>query len=148
MTSVNSAEMFQFVETQPAVVAALKNHQERYTELSMADRDVIQEARKVQCLLLAFESCINKQYNHEDVSESDEKLLKYYTSNDSESWFWTFNTAQELIQESIVRQCAKVCEAEEKHAKLKKDHRLCKELSNARETARKQYKAMQKQEAN
>ncbi len=148
MTPVNPGEMFRFVETQPAVVAALKKHQERHTELSIADRNVIQQARKVQCLLLAFESCINKQWNHEDVSESDEKLLEYYTSNNSESWFWTFNTAQELIQESIVRQCAKVCEAEEKHAKLKKDYSACNELSSARETARKQYKAMQKQEAN
>ena len=148
---MESPSISTFVEAQPAVIAALKKHRERYSAIEKADRNVIVQAQKVKSLIYAFELCIDKFYRlqpENELSETDQELLRQITTGDSESWFFDYHQVQEVVQLAIVEQCAKVCEAEREHAKIKNDHRLCVELSNARDTARKQYQTMQKQEAN
>ena len=91
-----------FVEAQPEVIQALAAHRQRFEDIRQADREVIMEARKVTSLMAAFDATIDQQFKQEDVTDEHEKLLKEYTNQDSETWFWRHHQAQEMIQEVIV----------------------------------------------
>ena len=145
--TIDYKEQNVFVEAQPAVIAAMKKHRQRFHEIQKADRNVIQQARKVTSLLYAFELCIEKMYcgDDEDLSDKEEKLLTKYTTGDSESWFYHFNSAQETIQSAIVDQCRKVGLADFQYKKLKEENETCEELSIARASAREEYKKLQEQ---
>jgi len=137
------AEQSRFVETQPEVIEALAAHRKRFEDIREADRKVIWEARKVTSLMAAFDATIEAQFKQEDVTEEHEKLLKEYTNQDSETWFWRHHQAQEMIQESIVAQCVKVIAAQGKYKELEENHQACKLLADAREKAKEKYKAQQ-----
>ncbi len=132
-----------FVETQPEVVEALAAHRKRFESIRETDRKVIMEARKVVSLMAAFDATIDAQFRQEDVTEEHEKLLKEYTNQDSETWFWRHHQAQEMIQESIVARCAQVVEAQAKYKELEENHQACELLRQAREKAKEKYKAQQ-----
>ena len=134
-----------FVEAQPEVVQALAAHRQRFEDIRQADREVIMEARKVTSLMAAFDATIDQQFKQEDVTDEHEKLLKEYTNQDSETWFWRHHQAQEMIQEVIVERCKQVVEAQAKYKALEEDHRACKLLAEAREKAKEKYKAQQAQ---
>ena len=134
-----------FIEEQPEVIQALAAHRQRFEDIRQADREVIMEARKVTSLMAAFDATIEAQFRQEDVTEEHEKLLKEYTNQDSETWFWRHHQAQELIQESIVARCALVVEAQAKYKEMEENHQACKLLADARATAREKYKAQQAQ---
>ena len=134
-----------FVEAQPEVIKALAAHRQRFESIREADRNVIMEARKVTSLMAAFDATIDAQFRQEDVTDEHEKLLKEYTNQDSETWFWRHHQAQELIQETIVARCALVVEAQAKYKELEENHQACKLLADARAIAREKYKIQQSQ---
>lgn len=134
-----------FVESHPEVIEQLAAHRKRFEAIREADRNVIMEARKVTSLMAAFDATIEAQFRQEDVTDEHEKLLKEYTNQDSETWFWRHHQAQEMIQESIVARCALVVEAQAKYKELENNHQHCKLLAEAREIAREAYKAQQSQ---
>jgi hypothetical protein len=134
-----------FVEAQPEVIKALAAHRQRFEAIREADRNVIMEARKVTSLMAAFDATIDAQFRQEDVTEEHEKLLKEYTNQDSETWFWRHHQAQEMIQESIVAQCVKVITAQGKYKELEESHQACKLLADARQKATEKYKTQQAQ---
>lgn len=139
------AALNRFIEAQPEVIKALAAHRQRFEAIREADRNVIMEARKVTSLMAAFDATIDAQFRQEDVTEEHEKLLKEYTNQDSETWFWRHHQAQEMIQESIVAQCVKVITAQGKYKELEENHQACKLLAEAREKAKEKYKAQQAQ---
>lgn len=145
MTTFDYLAQNRFVEAQPEVIKALAAHRQRFEAIREADRNVIMEARKVTSLMAAFDATIEAQFRQEDVTDEHEKLLKEYTNQDSETWFWRHHQAQELIQESIVARCALVVEAQAKYKELEDNHQACKLLANAREKAKEKYKAQQAQ---
>lgn len=134
-----------FVEAQPEVIKALTAHRQRFEAIREADRNVIKEARKVTSLMAAFDATIDAQFRQEDVTEEHEKLLKEYTNQDSETWFWRHHQAQEMIQEAIASRCALVVEAQAKYKELEENHQACKLLADARAIAREKYKIQQAQ---
>ena len=134
-----------FVEAQPEVIQALAAHRQRFEAIREADRNVIMEARKVTSLMAAFDATIEAQFRQEDVTDEHEKLLKEYTNQDSETWFWRHHQAQELIQEAIAAQCQKVAHAQADYKMLETDHTTCRVLSQARDKAKEKYKAQQAQ---
>jgi len=134
-----------FVEAQPEVIQALAAHRQRFEDIRQADREVIMEARKVTSLMAAFDATIDQQFKQEDVTDEHEKLLKEYTNQDSETWFWRHHQAQELIQEAIAVQCQKVAHAQADYKMLETDKTTCRVLSQAREKAKEKYKAQQAQ---
>ncbi len=134
-----------FIEAQPEVIKALAAHRQRFEAIREADRNVIMEARKVTSLMAAFDATIDAQFRQKDVTEEHEKLLKEYTNQDSETWFWRHHQAQEMIQESIVAQCVKVITAQGKYKELEENHQACKLLAEARDKAKEKYKAQQAQ---
>tara|TARA_R100001463_G_scaffold10098_2_gene29799 strand:+ start:437 stop:910 length:474 start_codon:yes stop_codon:yes gene_type:complete len=145
--TIDFKEQNVFVEAQPAVIAAIKNHRQRWQKIQEADRNVIQQARKVTSLLYAFQLCIEKMYcgDGDDLSDKEEELLKKFTPGDSETWFYYYDTAQETVQSAIVDQCRKVTLADFQYKKLKEENETCEELSVARATAREEYKKLQEQ---
>lgn len=145
MTTSDFAAQNRFIETQPEVIQALVAHRKRFEDIRQADRNVIMEARKVTSLMAAFDATIDAQFRQEDVTEEHDKLLKEYTNQDSETWFWRHHQAQEMIQEAIVERCKQVVEAQAKYKALEEDHRACKLLAEAREQAKEKYKAQQAQ---
>lgn len=142
---IDYAAQNRFVEAQPEVIKALAAHRQRFEAIREADRNVIMEARKVTSLMAAFDATIDAQFRQEDVTEEHDKLLKEYTNQDSETWFWRHHQAQEMIQESIVAQCVKVITAQGKYKELEENHQACKLLADAREKAREKYRAQQAQ---
>lgn len=145
MTTTDYAAQNRFIEAQPEVIKALLAHRQRFEAIREADRNVIMEARKVTSLMAAFDATIDAQFRQEDVTEEHEKLLKEYTNQDSETWFWRHHQAQEMIQESIVAQCVKVITAQGKYKELEENHRACKLLAEARDKAKEKYQAQQAQ---
>ncbi len=145
--TIDFKEQNVFVEAQPAVIAAIKNHRQRWQKIQEADRNVIQQARKVTSLLYAFQLCIEKMYcgDGDDLSDKEEELLKKFTPGDSETWFYYYDTAQETVQSAIVDQCRKVTLADFQYKKLKEENETCEELSVARATALEEYKKLQEQ---
>ena len=132
-------ERHDYIEKQPEVLQALLAHRKRFESIREADRNVIMEARKVTSLMSAFDATIDAQFRQEDVTDEHEKLLKEYTNQDSETWFWRHHQAQELIQEAIVARCELVVEAQTKFRNLEQDHKACAELQMARDVAGKRY---------
>ena len=145
--TIDFKEQNAFVEAQPAVIAAIKNHRQRWQKIQEADRNVIQQARKVTSLLYAFQLCIEKMYcgDGDDLSDKEEELLKKFTPGDSETWFYYYDNAQETVQSAIVDQCRKVGLADFQYKKLKEENETCEELSVARAAAREEYKKLQEQ---
>ena len=140
-------ERHDYIEKQPEVVQALLEHRQRFESIRDADRKVIMEARKVTSLMAAFDATIDQQFKQEDVTDEHEKLLKEYTNQDSETWFWRHHQAQEMIQEVIVERCRLVVEAQARYKNLEEDHRACTALQLARDVAGKRYDELQKQAA-
>lgn len=139
-------ERHDYIETQPEVLEALATHRKRYKAIQEADRNVIMEARKVTALLAAFDATWDKQFDlAEDVSQQEDAALKRFTNEDSESWFWRMNMAQECVQEAIVEQCARVSSAQYKYKQLEKNHQACIDLQLARDLAGKRYDEIKKQ---
>ena len=132
-------ERHDYIEKQPEVLQALLAHRKRFESIREADRNVIMEARKVTSLMSAFDATIDAQFRQEDVTDEHEKLLKEYTNQDSETWFWRHHQAQELIQEAIVTRCQLVVEAQTKYRNLEFDHKACIDLQVARDVAGKRY---------
>ena len=122
--TIDFKEQNAFVEAQPAVIAAMKNHRQRWHKIQEADRNVIQQARKVTSLLYAFQLCIEKMYcgDGDDLSDKEEELLKKFTPGDSETWFYYYDNAQETVQSAIVDQCRKVGLADFQYKKLKEEN--------------------------
>ena len=147
---MESPSISTFVEAQPAVIAALKKHRERWNAVNAADRMVIFEAHKVKALIYAFELCIDKMScgeSDDELSEANESLLQKYTTGDSESWFFEYHRAQEVVQLAIVEQCQKVVVAQLEYERIKKENQSCKELAKARSDARDLFNQQQKKEA-
>ena len=139
-------ERNEYVEQSAEVVQALAAHRKRHQDIQHADRNVIQEARKVVALVAAFDATWEKQFElAEDVSESDDATLKRFTNEDAETWFWRMNMAQECVQEAIVDQCGRVNLAQFKYKELQRDHKACEELKLARDLAGKRYDEIKKQ---
>ena len=139
-------ERHDYIETQTEVLEALATHRERNKAIREADRKVIMEAHKVTALLAAFDATWDKQSDlAEDVSEQEDAALKRFTNEDSESWFWRMNMAQECVQEAIVEQCARVTSAQYKYQQLQKNHQACIDLQLARDLAGKRYDEIKKQ---
>ncbi len=132
-------ERHDYIEKQPEVIQALLAHRQRFESIREADRQVIMEARKVTSLMAAFDATIDQQFKQEDVTDEHEKLLKEYTNQDSETWFWRHHQAQEMIQEVIVDRCSLVVEAQARYKRLEEDHRACTALQLARDVAGKRY---------
>jgi len=143
MTTTDYAAQHRFIEEQPEVIQAIAAHRKHFQDVRDADRNVILEARKVTSLMAAFDATIDQQFKQEDVTEEHEKLLKEYTNQDSETWFWRHHQAQEMIQEVIAERCKQVVEAQAKYKELEKDNRACNLLSEARDKAKEKYKAQQ-----
>ena len=140
-----STEQSKFVEEQPEVIEAFKAHRKRYAEVMEASRKIMQEARKVVALVSAYDSCNELQWEHEDVSESDDKLLLKYTSLDSEAWFWRLSNVQDCLQEAILQKCSEVNLASYRHIQLQSEARQNTELDQARAKARAKFQAQQEQ---
>ena len=145
MNPTDYAAQNRFIEEQPEVIQALQTHRKHFDDVRKADRKVIMEARKVTSLMAAFDATIEAQFRQEDVTEEHEKLLKEYTNQDSETWFWRHHQAQEMIQEAIAAQCQKVAHAQADYKMLETDNTTCKVLSQARDKAKEKYKAQQAQ---
>jgi hypothetical protein len=140
-------ERHDYVEQSAEVIEALATHRKRHKDISEADRKVILEARKVVALVAAFDASWDKCAEFsEDVSEHDEATLKRFTNQDSESWFWRMNLAQECIQESISDQCARVTSAQYEYKSLQKNHQACIDLQLARDVAGKRYDEIKAQQ--
>ena len=139
-------ERHDYIETQTEVLEALATHRERNKAIREADCKVIMEAHKVTALLAAFDATWDKQSDlGEGVSEQEDAALKRFTNEDSESWFWRMNMAQECVQEAIVEQCARVTSAQYKYQQLQKNHQACIDLQLARDLAGKRYDEIKKQ---
>ncbi len=137
-----------YVEQSTEVVEALAVHRKRYQDIQKADRNVISEARKVAALIAAFDASWDKCAElSEEVSESDDATLKRFTNEDSETWFWRMNMAQECVQEAIAEQCDRVVSAQCGYKQLQKNHQACIDLQLARDLVGKRYDEIKKQAA-
>ena len=133
-----------FVEDDDGYKLVRERHNKMHQAARSARQDILLELRKINMLLMAFDLCVEKAWEHEDIAEDSEldKQLKRLTPDGSELWFGHYNAAAELIKEQMVEQCKTVLMAEHAADKLMKEARShCDSLSAAREEAEKRYVA-------
>ena len=98
---------------------ALKQADPKYQEYTAKIRDAVMEKNRTnskQCMLLreinnlsaALDLTRHKSWDFEGVEESKDKVLKEYTGDDGESWFWTYHNAGEEIEKIMIQKCIKV----------------------------------------
>jgi hypothetical protein len=133
-----------FVEDDAGYKLVRERHSKMHQAARSARQDILLELRKIDILLSAFDLCVEKAWEHEDIAEDSEldKQLKRLTPDGSEIWFSHYNRAADLIKEQMVEQCKTVLMAEHAADKLMKEARShCDSLSAAREEAEKRYVA-------
>lgn len=136
----------EFVENDEGYKLVRERHNKMHQEAQSARRDILHEIRKINMLLMAFDLCVEKAWEHEDIEEDSEldKQLKRLTPDGSELWFGHYNAAAELIKEQMVDQCSKVLTTRYKAKKMQEEAvSHCDSLRAAREEAEKRYIASQ-----
>ena len=133
-----------FVEDDDGYKLVRERHNKMHQAARSARQDILLELRKINMLLMAFDLCVEKAWEHEDIAEDSEldKQLKRLTPDGSQLWFSHYNRAADLIKEQMVEQCKTVLMAEHAADKLMKEARShCDSLSAAQEEAEKRYVA-------
>lgn len=134
----------EFVDNDDGYKLVRERHNKMHEAARSAKHDIVLELRKIDMLLSAFDLCVEKAWEHEDVEEDSEldKQLKRLTPDGSDIWFSHYNRAADLIKEQMVEQCKTVLMAEHTAEKLHKEARShCDSLTAAREEAEKRYVA-------
>ena len=133
-----------FVENDDGFKLVQERHNKMYQEARTAKMHVMCELRKINHLLLAFDLCVEKAWEHEDIETDSEldKQLKRLTNDSSDVWFGQYNQAADLMKDQGVEQCKAVLTAVNVAEKLQKEARShCNSLNAAREEAEKRYRA-------
>jgi hypothetical protein len=133
-----------FVENDDGFKLVQERHNKMYQEAQSARMHVMCELRKINHLLLAFDLCVEKAWEHENVEEDGEldKQLKRLTPDSSDVWFGQYNQAADLIKDQGVEQCRAVLMQVNLAEKLQKEASShCNSLTAAREEAEKRYRA-------
>ena len=134
----------EFVENDEGYKLVRERHNKMHAEAQSANRDILFELRKINMLLSAFDLCVEKSWEHEDIDEDSEldKQLKRLTPDGSELWFSHYNRAADLIKEQMIEQCSNVLTARFKAKKMQEEAvSHCDSLRAAREEAEKRYVA-------
>ena len=134
----------EFVDNDDGYKLVRERHNKMHQAARSAKQDVLLELRKIDMLLSAFDLCVEKAWEHEDIEEDSEldKQLKRLTPDGSEIWFSHYNRAADLIKEQMVEQCKTVLMADHAADKLQKEaFSHCDSLTAAREEAEKRYVA-------
>mgnify|MGYP007073301154 FL=1 len=134
----------EFVENDEGYKLVRERHNKMHAEAQNAHRDILLELRKINMLLSAFDLCVEKSWEHEDIDEDSEldKQLKRLTPNGSDLWFSHYNRAADLIKEQMIEQCSNVLTARFKAKKMQEEAvSHCDSLRAAREEAEKRYVA-------
>ena len=136
----------EFVENDEGYKLVRERHNKMHAEAQNAHRDILFELRKINMLLSAFDLCVEKSWEHEDIDEDSEldKQLKRLTPDGSDLWFSHYNRAADLIKEQMIEQCSNVLTARFKAKKMQEEAvSHCDSLRAAREEAEKRYVASQ-----
>jgi hypothetical protein len=134
----------EFVENDEGYMLVRERHNKMHAEAQRANRDILFELRKINMLLSAFDLCVEKSWEHEDIDEDSEldKQLKRLTPDGSDLWFSHYNRAADLIKEQMIEQCSNVLTARFKAKKMQEEAvSHCDSLRAAREEAEKRYVA-------
>ena len=137
----------EFVEQDPLVKQLTEHHQQQHENLHKYKAGLLEQARRVSSLLLAFDCVVNKMFAVEDV-EDEANQLEAVTGDDLETWLLAYNQAGDVVMRSVVDQCREVSLHDLKIKRLREEIKTtCKSLSTAREKALKRYDEMSKEAA-
>ena len=134
----------EFVENADGYKLVRERHNKMHAEAQNAQRNILFERRKINMLRSAFDLCVEKSWEHEDIDEDSEldKQLKRLTPDGSDLWFSHYNCAADLIKEQMIEQCSNVLTARFKAKKMQEEAvSHCDSLRAAREEAEKRYVA-------
>jgi len=141
----------EFVEQDPLVKELSEHHKQQHENILDQHRGLVQDARKVGHLLLAFDCVINKMFSLEGVEDSWGGLtdkVEAVTGDDIETWWGMYDQASDAVLRAIVDQCRDVSLRDIKIKRLRDESQAtCKSISAAREKARVRYDEMQKEAA-
>tara|TARA_Y100000289_G_scaffold27614_2_gene27192 strand:+ start:160 stop:612 length:453 start_codon:yes stop_codon:yes gene_type:complete len=138
---------FEFVEQDPLVKELSEHHKQQHENIRDQHRGLVQDARKVGYLLLAFDCVINKMFSLEGVEDPKDKI-NAVTGDDLETWWGMYDQASDAVLRAIVDQCRDVSLRDIKIKRLRDESQsTCRSLGAAREKARTRYDEMQKEAA-
>lgn len=100
----------------PAHHALMESCGEKNRKAHRLEGDLLQELRKVQALMLAYDSCLRRFYN--ETTESEDETLEAVTGEDGECWACNWQTAGSAILSAAVSNCRQVLEIAEQIADL------------------------------
>lgn len=142
--SYDPAAVREFVDNDEGYKLVRNRHNKIHQAARSARNDILLELRKIDMLLSAFDLCVEKAWEHHDITEGSEldKQLKRLTPDDSELWYTHYNAAADLIKQQLVDQCKTVITADNAAEKLEIEASShCDALSAARAEAVKRYQA-------
>jgi len=134
----------EFVDNDEGYKLVRDRHNKIHQAARSARNDILLELRKIDMLLSAFDLCVEKAWEHQDIAEDSEldKQLKRLTPDGSDLWFSHYNAAADLIKQQLVDQCKTVITADSAAEKLENEASPhCDALSAARAKAVKRYRA-------
>ena len=134
----------EFVDNDEGYKLVRDRHNKIHQAARSARNDILLELRKIDMLLSAFDLCVEKSWEHQDIAEGSEldKQLKRLTPDGSDLWFSHYNAAADLIKQQLVDQCKTVITADNAAEKLEIEASShCDALSAARAEAIKRYRA-------
>ena len=134
----------EFVDNDDGYKLVRERHNKIHQAARSAKQDVLLELRKIDMLLSAFDLCVEKAWEHQDIAEDSEldKQLKRLTPDGSDLWFSHYNAAADLIKQQLVDQCKTVVTTDNAAEKLEIEASShCDALSAARAEAVKRYRA-------
>jgi hypothetical protein len=93
-----------FVENDDGYKLVRERHNKMHQAARSAKQDILLELRKIDILLSAFNLCVEKAWEHEDIAEDSEldKQLKRLTPDGSEIWFSHYTRGADLIKQQML----------------------------------------------
>lgn len=134
----------EFVDNDDGYKLVRDRHNKIHQAARSARNDILLELRKIDMLLSAFDLCLEKSWEHQDIAEGSEldKQLKRLTPDGSDLWFSHYNHAADLIKDQLVEQCKTVLTTNHAAEKLEAEASShCDALTAARAEAIKRYRA-------
>jgi len=134
----------EFSRQDPLVKELSELHAQQHTNLRQLQRELTYECRKVSMLMLAYDVVVKKMFSFEEV-EDTENIVEKVTGESLDTWGFNFDMSSDTVLEAAVEKCREVAVCDTKLKRLREQaHQSCRELSAAKEKAKKRFSEMQK----
>lgn len=101
-------DWFTKLEQDKVYTALSEDLQQCHNEIAKLKNKARALIRDINCLDVLEDLSLKTQWQEEDTTAEEDKVLENITGIDGESWFFKHNRGQELCQELMIAKCIEV----------------------------------------